>query len=177
VGEVAAARPAPYRNPRARIPLPPPRPAPRSFFYQSDGFKGDYGAHSSVFASNVVVARPFDGQNCVNTVPFVPGHEHVVANNTCVVMGARVPAGVDVVMQGAGGWCTPASGDGLLVAHDNAYYTQHGNASLLCGTASPYGTPLTAWRAAHPGFEARSTVGTLPPPDTVIGWGRAVLGM
>ncbi len=157
--------------------LPPsfPSPLPRCSFYQSDGFKGDYGPHDSTFSSNIVIVRAYDGQNCVNTVDFVPGHQHKILNNTCVVMAARNPAVLDVVVTGAGGWCSPGD-PGLLEIHDNRYFTTNGNASVQCGP-SQYGVTIESYRAKNPVFEESSSFATLPTPDQVIQWGRDVLGM
>ena len=106
--------------------------------------------------------------------PFVAGHVDHHFNNTCVVMGARSPHDVDMVInQGAGGVCE--MGPAAMVTHDNRYYTTHGNASVICG--GPWGTTLADHRAQFPTFEANSTWGTLPTADDIIQWGRDVLGL
>jgi hypothetical protein len=147
-----------------------------NFFYTSDGFKGDYGPHDSIFESNVIVVRAYDGQNCVNSGSFVPGHAHVIYNNTCVVMAARNPWDTDTVIQEAGGWCNPNSGGGLMSIYNNRYFTTHGNASVGCGPSN-WGTTIEAYRAANPSFEVNSTFATIPDPTDVIQWGRAILGL
>jgi hypothetical protein len=145
-----------------------------NFFYQSDGHKMDYGGHDSIFHSNLVVVRPYDGQNCLNSWNFVPGHQDEHYNNTCVVMGARNPHDVDMVInQGDGGVC--GGGPDAMRVHDNRYYTTHGNASVICG--GPWGMRIEDLRAKFPAFEARSTASTLPSADEVLQWARDVLRM
>ena len=45
-----------------------------NFFFEADAWKMDYGGHDSRFVGNVVYHGHNDGQNCVNTWPFLPGH-------------------------------------------------------------------------------------------------------
>ena len=54
-------------------------------FWDSDGFKTDYGGHDSIVESNLVVVRTYDGQACINSGDFVPGHETRIYNQTCVL--------------------------------------------------------------------------------------------
>ena len=145
-----------------------------NFFYQSDGHKMDYGGHDSLFHSNVVIVRPYDGQNCLNSWNFLAGHQDEHYNNTCVIMGARNVHDVNMVInQGDGGVCE--GGPTAMKVHDNHYYTLNGNAPVICD--SPWGVTIATLRAKFPDFEARSTASTLPAPDQVIQWGRDVLGL
>ena len=45
-----------------------------NFFFMADAWKMDYGGHDSVFTGNIIYHGHNDGQNCVNTWPFLPGH-------------------------------------------------------------------------------------------------------
>ena len=145
-----------------------------NFFYQSDGHKMDYGGHNSIFESNVVIVRPYDGQNCVNSGGFVAGHQDRIFNNTCQIMDARSSEDVNMVInQGAGGTCS--MGPDAIVLYDNKYYTRDGNASVVCG--GPYGTTLEVHREAFPEFERGSVWGELRGPEVVIQWARDVLGI
>ena len=45
-----------------------------NFLYQSDGKKMDYGGHDCAFHDNLVYVEGKDGQNCINTASFLPGH-------------------------------------------------------------------------------------------------------
>ena len=135
----------------------------------------DYGGHDSIFESNVVVVRPYDGQNCFNSWEFVAGHQDHHFNNTCVIMGARNIHDVNMVInQGAGGVCD--GGPAAMIMHDNHYYTRDGNASVICGP-TPWGVTIADLREKFPAFEARSTASTIPAPETIIQWGRNVLGI
>jgi len=144
-----------------------------NFHMHSDGWKMDYGGHDSVFANNVVVVRTYDGQSCVNSGgDYVPGHESAVYGNTCVLP----PSGSnghdsELVDPGLGTGCA-GLGAGVLVAHDNSYYTLKANATAQCGDGS-----TRAVTALPPPMEARSTSSALPETATIIAWGRAKIGM
>ena len=78
-------------------------------FFDSDGFKMDYGGHGSSFVSNLVVTRPTRG-TCLGLGPFLKGHGDTFANNTCVLPGT---AGADSV--GGISQCDP----NFMTMHDN----------------------------------------------------------
>ena len=67
-----------------------------NFFYQADGFKMDYGGHDSIFESNVIVVRPYDGQNCYNMWNFVEGHQDRLNNNTCASNLSRAATTLEI---------------------------------------------------------------------------------
>ena len=61
----------------------------------------DYGGHDSIFTSNVIIVRPFDGQNCQNMWSFKPGHADSLSNNTCAIWQVNVtgqPKVADMVL-------------------------------------------------------------------------------
>lgn len=150
----------------------------RNFFYLSDGFKMDFGGHDSIFESNIVIVRPYDGQNCQNMWSFVAGHQDILFNNTCAIWqsGQSGPAkSADMVMtQNDNGSCG-SDRSAAPIFHDNAYYTTHGNASVNCG--GDFGTTIADMQRKFADFEVRSTWHALPDADTVIQWGRDVLSM
>jgi len=136
-----------------------------NIFYAADGFKMDYGGHDSSFSSNLVIVAPYDGQNCVNVGSFSEHHGDAFVNNTCVLLDCRSPDCVDKV--GHVAQCEPSKV--TLAAND--YYTQHGNASLECGT-----NVLTVAQVQAKGLELGSTAAKLPSDATLLGWAEARVG-
>ena len=138
----------------------------------------DYGGSDSIFHGNVIVVRPFDGQNCANMWNFRPGHQHILYNNTCAIWQPNVtgnPRDADMVLtQNDCGACDKDR-SATPIFHDNRYYTTHGNASVNCG--GPFGTTIADMQEQFPTFEVGSSFHTLPDADTVIQWARGVLGM
>ena len=53
----------------------------------------DYGGHDSRFTGNVIYHGANDGQNCVNTWPFLPGHGAVWEGNKCILPRSNNLAG------------------------------------------------------------------------------------
>jgi len=139
----------------------------------------DFGGHDSIFASNVVIVRPFDGQNCFNMWGFVPGHQDKLYNNTCSIWQPGVsgnPRDADLVLtQNDCGACNVKDRSATPIFHDNHFYTTHGNASVNCG--GEWGTTVADMQKKFPDFEVRSTWETLPDAATVVQWGRDVLGL
>ena len=134
-------------------------------FYSADGFKMDYGGHDSVFGGNLVIVKPYDGQNCYNVGNFKKGDGDVFSNNTCVIIGCNNPKCVDKVGQAA-----QCDSDTVSLSM-NAYYTQHGNASLTCG-----GKSYTVKEAqATLGLEKGSTWDVLPKDEEMVKWAKARL--
>lgn len=146
-----------------------------NFLVNSDGIKMDYGGHSSSFHDNVVIVRQYDGQACINAGDFVPGHEHRVYNNTCVLP----PTGsngkdADLVAPFIGSTACDGlpHGSGVLIAFDNRYYTRNDNASTRCDAGQDVRVV-----DLPPPMEAGSSSHALPDTPTIIAWGRAkVLG-
>ena len=140
--------------------------------WNADGFKTDYGGHDSLLHDNLIVVRTYDGQACINSGDFVPGHETRIFNQTCVLPpgGSSPRESPNVVAHVDQACFGPAPG--RLVAHGNAYFTRDGNATAVCGDGSQV---LIA--NMTPPFEAGSTSGTTPPGDVLIAWARELLGM
>ena len=53
-------------------------------FYDSDGFKMDYGGHDSIYENNLVVGYPRKSM-CIVFGSFQEGHGHIVRHNRCIV--------------------------------------------------------------------------------------------
>ncbi len=109
---------------------------------------------------------------------FLPGHQHILYNNTCVIWQEGVsgkPTDADLVLtqNDCGACSTDRSATPVFTA--NAYYTSHGNASVNCG--GPFGTTIADMQLKFPDFERGSSWHTLPTAATVIQWGRDVLHM
>lgn len=86
------------------------------------------------------------------------------------------PRDADMVLtQNDCGACNKQDRSATPLFHDNKYYTMHGNASVNCG--GEWGTTIADMQKQFPDFEARSEWHALPTADTVIQWGRDVLGM
>ena len=139
----------------------------------------DYGGHDSIYENNVVIVRPYDGQNCQNMWNFVPGHQHRLYNNTCAVWQQGVagnnPKIADLVLtQNDCGACG-SDRSATPVFQRNRYYTTHANASVNCG--GDYGTTISDMQVKFPDFELGSSWHALPDADTVVQWGRDVLRM
>ena len=110
--------------------------------------------------------RRYDDQNCFNVQGFEPGHGDAFRNNTCLLIGETTPK-EDTVGNAAS--CDPNA----MLLSDNAYYTQHANASVTCGGVV---LPIAEVQAQHSN-ELRSTAGPLPDDATVIAWMRAKLAL
>jgi hypothetical protein len=134
----------------------------------------DYGGHDSRYTGNVNIVHKYDGQNCFNTWPFVPGHEHVFANNTCVVLYTWQVGSAGALNSGdpAKSICANVKDPQQcpLDLSDNRYFTPFGNYSVGKGS-----TVLSKLQSG--GVEVGSTVTTLPSNDQIITWGREVLGI
>ena len=122
----------------------------------------DFGAHSSRFTNNLVIGESAHN-SCYGTGSFKKGQEDTFVNNTCVMTGTSKPA--------------PQLGHLFQCAifgmnpKDNHYYTQTGNATLMCGNDE-----LTLPGMQAKGFEMGSSLQRMPPPDQLMAWAREILG-
>jgi hypothetical protein len=128
--------------------------------FWGDGAKMDYGGHDSLFTHNLILVRPYDGQNCYNMWTFKPGHAHRFTDNVCAVLGCR---GDCQELVGAFAGC--ADGDGPITAR-NTYYTAASNASLQC---SDQRHTIGEMQRKY-GLEAGSTWHALPEPNLMVQW-------
>lgn len=117
-----------------------------------------------MFADNLVVVRPYDGQNCFNVGEFKQGHQHVFTDNQCLVLGCNGDCAETVgTLGGAGGCGDPAN----LVLRNNSYFTKAGNASIKCSYRDKVPTPLPDVQSRFH-IEQASTAAALPPVDDII---------
>lgn len=148
-----------------------------NFWFDSDGFKMDYGGHNSSFHDNLVAVKPYDGQNCINGDEDAPWE-----NNTCIIMGAqqRQPDQLPHVngphQDITGNFDCKFDANSTTVSapwrlRNNSYYTPNGNASLPCGIS------VAQAATSKGGVEAGSTAHYLPTDDHLIEMARAVLEM
>jgi len=137
-------------------------------FYQSDGFKMDYGGHSSRFYDNLVYA---DGRkSCYGTGSFLEGQADTFVNNTCIVARGGSANGDDAAP--SLGHMYQCSIKGMNPTY-NRYYTDTGNGTFACGNQEG----LTLQSMQQQGFELGSTVSTIPSTDTILKWARNILKM
>ena len=126
-----------------------------------EGFKMDYGGHDSTFTKNLVVVRPYDGQNCYNLGDFKSGHIDRFEHNVCLLQPCGQPKCDEIV----GHYLGPcAEADKPILGH-NRYYTIHGNASVECGGEAIH--PLQELQDKY-GTEKGSIISTLPSDDQII---------
>lgn len=151
-------------------------------FYFAEGFKMDYGGHDSHFSSNLILAYPYDGQQCVNLGGFKEGHGHAYENNRCVVGlgGKRTgsgcgdpscaydeeedPESLEKVVSVA--QCDPA----FLTLRNNEYFTTNGTAVFECS-----GTKHTLAELQGKGLEEGSRNSGLPDEEEMLAWARGLL--
>ena len=154
------------------------------FFFEADAWKMDYGGHDSAIVGNVIYHGDGadhdggDGQNCLNTWPFLPGHGAVYNHNKCILprsnnlfgslAGCDCP-GTNPVTP----WHSPAdkdpNGQCGVTFDANQYFTHNGSAhALRCGDFE------TSWKGKN---EPDSTISTLPSDEQLMLWAKEVLLM
>ena len=79
----------------------------------------DYGGHDSIFASNIVAVRRYDGQSCHNTGGYVSGYETAIFNNTCVLPPDGSNGDPSLVDSYLGSNACDGGGPGTVIVHDN----------------------------------------------------------
>lgn len=143
----------------------------------------DYGGHDSLFHDNLVLVHQYDGQNCINTAPFVAGgtgpcalsngtalcdHQHYFERNRCLVLYT------DIFGPNIGG-CPPGvpTGTTTYLANNSFYTPTAGNASLQCSTHKL----LTLAQLQKAGLDKGSTSEALPPTNTWLQWAQDTLNM
>ena len=128
-------------------------------FYSADGFKMDYGGHSSKFTNNLVY-----GGNCYGTGSFLNKElADVFEYNVCILVDKNRPA------KNVGNLFQCSINDGMNPANNN-YFTNNGNGTWLCGD-----NELTLKEMQKAGFEPNSTIAITPNAETIISWSRDIL--
>ena len=150
-----------------------------NFFFLADAWKMDYGGHDSRFTGNVIYHGTNDGQNCVNTWPFLTGHGVVWQGNKCVLPRSNNLAGSisSCDCPGAGS-LTPWNASDLasrpptecgVSFGNNEYYTHNGSA-----TFSKCGDFDDDWKMKN---EPDSNISSLPSDEDLLKWAREKLDM
>ena len=138
--------------------------------------RSDARLPSALAACNAHGTFRYDGQNCLNTWAFNPGHEHDFSDNVCVMLFDQYYASVSACDGAhlAGSRCESKEGPTeqcMCHVSANSYYSPFGNASMKCdGDAD---VPLGSLQEA--GIEAGSTVGLLPSNAQIVQWAREAL--
>eukprot|EP01097_Dermamoeba_algensis_P009260 TRINITY_DN6454_c0_g1_i1.p1 TRINITY_DN6454_c0_g1~~TRINITY_DN6454_c0_g1_i1.p1 ORF type:complete len:324 (-),score=60.71 TRINITY_DN6454_c0_g1_i1:53-1024(-) len=137
-----------------------------NLFYDADGFKMDYGGHNSHFYSNLVITRPYDGQNCLILDPFLEGNGHAFYNNTCVQFGCSSsrPGACDDTVSFLY-QCDPE----YVTVKRNQYFTPHGNATVSCDGQGGDRYSLPDLQSLL-GLEKGSSFAALPNDTQILDW-------
>jgi hypothetical protein len=139
-----------------------------NFFFDAEGLKQDFGGHDSRYHHNVNYVVKYDGQQCLNSWPFVPGHQHHFHDNKCVVSFD------DDALRISGLDCDdPMASAGIIdVLYNNSYYTPNGSA-----TANDCKITVAQMSANGSTIEQGSSMHFLPTDEVLFGWAREKLGM
>ena len=127
--------------------------------YASNGLKSDFGGHDEVYTQNILA---YVG-TCTYSYRWVfYGYNDGFYNNTCVFRDDKGYAS-DCFAEGQGhGW----------EVHSNRVFSSTGNVTVC---EPPDEIPLQDWLAQ--GHDKGTTIAAWPADDTLIAWGKAMLGM
>jgi len=144
-------------------------------FYQADGFKMDYGGHSSKFYNNLVYAD--GGKSCYGTGSFLEGQADTFETNTCIVArsrrnGERPFIRIEDDISPQLGHLFQCSLIGMNPVR-NRYYTTTGNGTFACGNQDK----LTLQDMQQQGYEMGSLVNVIPSASTILQWVRDTLAI
>eukprot|EP00547_Thalassionema_nitzschioides_P000788 CAMPEP_0194218324 /NCGR_PEP_ID=MMETSP0156-20130528/23532_1 /TAXON_ID=33649 /ORGANISM="Thalassionema nitzschioides, Strain L26-B" /LENGTH=846 /DNA_ID=CAMNT_0038947637 /DNA_START=140 /DNA_END=2680 /DNA_ORIENTATION=+ len=153
----------------------------KNVFYSAEGFKMDYGGHDSIYEDNLIMAYPYDGQQCYSMGGFSDGPSDVFRRNRCLIgLGNAMDSGCGDPSCASS---APDSEDSLahigscpcedqnLEIHSNEYYTQKGDAVVYCGNDD---YSLEEFQEKF-GLEVGSTKGTFPDEDTIVTWAKEMV--
>lgn len=141
----------------------------------------DYGGHDSAFTDNIVYHGHNDGQDCVNSWPFLTGHGVKWSGNKCILpkstslagtlAGCTCPGTESRGPSWAPGDRDPAAECGITFS-GNQYYTMNGTAYLNCDDKPDW----EEWTGKLDNDKG-STLSGLPSDDDLMKWARAKLDM
>lgn len=143
----------------------------------------DYGGHDSIFEDNLVLAFPYDAQQCFDLASFVEGHGHQVRRNRCLIgLGNKMGSGCGDPSCASSipetkdslelvGTLWTSCGDSTLRISSNEYYTVDGEANIQFED----GTFSLEEAQKKCGIEEGSTSSKLPGEDTVLMWGKEMV--
>jgi hypothetical protein len=137
------------------------------------------GGHDSIFSDNVVYHGHNDGQNCLNTWPFLPDHGALYQRNRCVLPKSSNLFGLIANCDCPGNKTAPPWTPGSpeppkecgVDFGDNHYYTQDGTAQIGCKKPA---ADWAAWTGKY-GNDPGSSLGALPSDDELLSWAREKL--
>jgi hypothetical protein len=138
-----------------------PSPAPR---------RSDFDGHAKRSFNNIHAYSSVYGTKCtgISNLPHAAPNDFFAEgywNNKCVLAS-------DAGYLELGGDCVPdATLANRIIIGNNSVFTPNASASISCGKTYTF----AEWAAL--GLDAGSTVSTLPPAATIIGWARATLGL
>jgi len=144
----------------------------RNVFYDSEGFKMDYGGHNSVFEENIVISFPSrrrSNSKCVNFAEFLSSDlAHRVRNNACFVPNDS-PSLIFMAS------CREGQAGNLT---NNRYYTNNGRAMVACWDENA-GEDINFEDAQRAyGIEAGSVVSEMPRQAmTIVAMARETLSL
>lgn len=148
----------------------------------------DYGGHDSIFENNLVMAYPYDDQNCFSMASFFEGHGHIFRNNRCMIgLGHKMGSGCGDPSCAAP---LPSNNKSLEVIGNlwsgckhtnfhslsNEYYTPSGKAFINCRDGKGQYYSLSQVQELF-NLEKGSSVDWLPDEDTMIKWARSMILM
>lgn len=131
-------------------------------FYDSEGFKMDYGGHDSIYEDNIVISYPNTyGQNCIGFGSFYPGRGHVVRRNKCVVPRDDKPL--------ASLTCDAAT----ETIGNNSYFSPNGTATIQCRYQDKQFSLEDLQKQF--GLELGSTIQPTPGVHDLMSWSKNTL--
>jgi hypothetical protein len=123
-----------------------------NFMYQADGYKMDFGGHDTMVNDNMFYKFKGDGQNCINTWPYVYNHGTTYSGNKCMLPESHNIGSVNGCdCPGDGGGSHRPSDEQCGVSFsDNEYYGFKANLTVSCHGGSDYSIPFSDWQViAH----------------------------
>jgi hypothetical protein len=124
-----------------------------NFMYQADGYKMDFGGHDTMVNDNMFYKFKGDGQNCINTWPYLYNHGTEYKGNKCMLPEAHNIGSVNGCdCPGDGKQHAPTDTHCGVSLSNNEYYGFKANLTMSCGGSEA--TFFSDWQVRHP----------LPPP-------------
>jgi len=133
-------------------------------WYDSQGFKMDYGGTDSIYEDNLVITYPpQSGQNCIGFGSFHRGHGDVVRRNKCIVGHDGVPS---ILLTDCD--------DMTAELYQNEYFSPNGTIFVECEFDDKYVYTLDYVQGEF-GFEINSTAAKTPMVEDIMKWTKALL--
>lgn len=154
--------------------------------FQADGYKMDYGGHDTVITDNLFWKDGGDGQNCINTWPFLIGHGTVYKRNKCFLPHTLQVGHVSGSVCSGEGHSPGTDGDSPepqtvcgVDFGENSYYSSGMEGgfrqNLTINTGGKQDVPYLDWQAA--GNDPGSMIFHLPSDESLMFWARQKIGL